>query len=675
VPSRARRSRISLLTRFGIVSFVLLAALAGGLAQVILRSARVEAREVAERQARILLAGSGLRPDDFSQGFVPLSPGSVDRLETAIGPQRALADVALLKVWNAEHWIVYADEPRLAGRWFAPDTVLDAALAGEPSVKITTLDEAENLTAKGDFREMASLYLPVRFDAAGRLTDDPAAPVVGAFEVYLDYEPISSGVAGRARQQALLVVAGFVVLYLALFRLVASASRRLRRQAEENRHQATHDALTGLPNRRAFAEAVDAAVAASGAQGRRAAVLLADLDRFQEVNDTLGHGSGDEVLVALADRLRTGFRDDDTVAGLGGDEFGLVIGGIDDEDRARRVAAKLRALLAEPVVLAGGLSLDVHGSVGVAIAPDHGTDAAVLLQRADVAMYAAKRGHTGVEVYHPDLDHSSPLRLQLAGEVRRAIERGELFLVYQPKVDARTGVVVGAEALVRWRHPERGLVSPGDFLPAVENTELALPLTVHVLDLALAACRRWHDRGLALHVAVNVPARCLADDRLVAATADALARHGLSASQLELELTESSLLADADRARDALTRLRELGVTLAIDDFGTGYASIPYLTGLPIHVVKIDQSFVFHLHDDPQAAAVTRFSIELAHGLGLTTVAEGVEDAATVDTLRSLDCDVLQGFHLARPMPEDDLAAWLDRDDVVAATIGAEVGS
>lgn len=668
MPRTTDRQRSSLLTRFGVISFLLLAALGVALAVQIVVPIDDRARDEATDRAHILAAGLPVERADFEQGFLRLAPERIRALADDTLPQREAAGFTRVKIWNREHWIIYSDDTRQIGRWFPPDEPLTKALDGVPSAVVTTLNKAENRIDLDLTDTMVSNYFPIRFDADGRFTEDPSAEVVGAFEIYIAHSPIQRGYVTYAARLIIVVVTGLVVLYLALFRLVASASRRLRRQAEQNRFQATHDALTGLPNRGAFAERIDETVAAAG--DRPVAVLLVDLDRFQEVNDTLGHDSGDEVLVALADRLRTAFAGGEVVAALGGDEFGLALR-VDDDGHARAVGARFRELVAEPVTLAGGLSLDVHGSVGVAITPDHGTTAAALLQRADLAMYAAKRAHTGVEVYRAELDHYSPLRLQLAGEVRTAIERQELFLVYQPKLDLRSGVVIGVEALVRWRHPERGLVSPGDFLPAVENTELALPLTAYVLDHAVAACRRWHDAGLGLHVAVNVPARCLADGRLVAVTTEALARHRLDASHLELELTESSLLTDADRARDDLLQLRELGVTLAVDDFGTGYASIPYLTGLPVHVVKVDQSFVFHLHDDPQAAAVTRFSIELAHGLGLSTVAEGVEDEATMDTLRTLDCDVVQGFHLARPMPEPDLLAWLARDEVtVAATTG-----
>ena len=427
---RARRQRTSLLTRFGITSLVLLVGLGVVLVAAVVVPVAGRARRKAADVARVVALAGQLRPSDFATGFAPLPADRTGGLDQTYRPLTAADVVFRVKVWNDQHWIVYADEAKLRGRWFAPDSELSDALQGSVSTSIAPPDQAENVGDRGRFAELAQVYLPVRFDAAGLLTEDAARPVVGAFEIYIGYDPIIDAEWARAWHLALIIVVGLTVLYLALFRLVASASSRLRRQAEANRHQATHDALTGLPNRTQFTDRLDQAVAASLAVGRRAAVLLVDLDRFKEINDTLGHGSGDVVLTTLADRLRTGFRDDDTVARLGGDEFALVVPGIDTDDRALAVAAKLRALLAEPVALEDGLSIEVHGSVGVAFAPDHGGAAELLLQRADVAMYAAKRAHTGVEVYRGALDHYSPLRLQLAGEVRDAVDGGQLFLAY-----------------------------------------------------------------------------------------------------------------------------------------------------------------------------------------------------------------------------------------------------
>jgi diguanylate cyclase (GGDEF)-like protein len=669
-----RPRRTSLLTRFGIVSFVLLALLGGVLVAVVLGSVGTTARAKAVEQGRFAAyAGPALTSTELQQGFVPLDASRIAQLRARFTTVLGSTDVVRTKIWNDEHWIVYSDTDELVDRWFAPDDELTDALDGRATSTVSSLSGAENVADGGHGSRLVSVYLPIRLDDSGALTEDATRPVVGAFEIYIAYQPIFDRELRRGASLVAIIIGGLAVLYLALFRLVASASRRLQRQAAQNRHQATHDALTDLANRVEFTDRLEIALARSRTTGRRTAVLLVDLDRFKEVNDTLGHGSGDVVIRTIAARLAAAFHDGHVVARLGGDEFALVVPGLGDGMEVLSVAEALRALIAEPIALEGGLLLNVAGSVGVALAPEHGDAAEQLLQRADVAMYAAKETHTGIQVYRPALDHYSPVRLQLAGEVRDAIRRNELYLVYQPKVDLHTGVIVGVEALVRWHHPTRGIVAPSDFVPAVENTELAHPLTVHLLDLALAACRRWKDLGLDLHVAVNVPARCLADDRLVTEVPHALHRHGLDASSLEVELTESSLLADAAQARRALGALRGLGISLAIDDFGTGYASISYLTGLPVHVVKIDQSFVLHLHDDPQAAAVTRFSIELAHGLGLTVVAEGVEDEATLQTLRSLGCDLVQGYHLARPMEEPQLVAWLASANTrITAAVGGQ---
>ena len=295
----------------------------------------------------------------------------------------------------------------------------------------------------------------------------------------------------------------------------------------------------------------------------------------------------------------------------------------------------------------------------MALAPDHGEDAETLLQHADVAMYVAKRSGTVCEIYDEGLDEYSPERLGLAAELRRAIADGEVVLAYQPKLDVATGAVRGVEALVRWKHPERGLVMPGEFLPIIENTELIGPLTWHVLDVAVADAASWHRAGLELEVAVNLSARSIGDPELVSRVQHTLDRHGLPADLLELELTESAVLGDHAQASATLEALRDLGVTLAVDDFGTGYASISYLTTLPLDVLKIDRSFVGVLRTDRTAAAVVGFTMDLARHLGLRVVAEGVEDEPTLDALRDLRCDQAQGWLISRPMFAEDLLIWL----------------
>jgi len=414
--------------------------------------------------------------------------------------------------------------------------------------------------------------------------------------------------------------------------------------------QAVTDPLTGLPNRRLLRDRVAQALLRARRTGETVAVMIIDLDDFKDVNDTLGHHAGDELLTLLAGRLRSALRAGDTVARLGGDEFAVLLPSVADEAAARGVAAALHAAIAEPVALAG-LTLDTHASIGIALFPDHADDGDGLLQRADVAMYQAKAQHLGHEVYRPEDDVHSPERLGLVGELRRALEDGELVLHYQPKVDLASGLPAGVEALVRWQHPVRGLLPPGEFIPLAEHTTLIAPLTLHVMDQALAQARRWDAEGTPVAVSVNVSVRNLLDGAFPDHVASLLARHGVPAARLELEITETVLMANPARAMEILARLHALGVHLAIDDFGVGYSSLDYLKRLPVDVIKIDRSFVMHMATDPADAMIVRSTIDLARNLGLRVVAEGVEDAASLETLRGLGCHAAQGYHLGRPAP------------------------
>lgn len=430
-------------------------------------------------------------------------------------------------------------------------------------------------------------------------------------------------------------------------RLVA----RLRRQATDSQHQALHDALTGLPNRTMFREQVQKAVDRSSEDGF--AVLLMDLDKFKEVNDTLGHHNGDSVLVAVAERLRNSMRPDDIVARLGGDEFGILLDGITSPAAASALCQRMLDVLTPPFSVQD-LTLEVGASIGIALFPTHGRDVDTLVQRADVAMYEAKRGYSGHMVYAPEHDPYSPARLALVGELRQAIDHGELGVVYQPKVDLRDGRIIGAEALVRWQHPLRGDIPPDEFVPVAEHTGLLRPLTLHVLDRALGACARWRSDGHQLTVAVNLSVRNLLDTELPSDVARLLAQHGVPAHALDLEITESALIADPARTRIGLRRLRDLGVGIAIDDYGTGYSSLAYIRRMPVTSLKIDKSFVIGMATDENDRVIVRSTIDLARNLGLTVVAEGVEDAETGAQLLADGCEVAQGYHFGRPMSDED---------------------
>jgi len=456
-----------------------------------------------------------------------------------------------------------------------------------------------------------------------------------------------------------------------------------RKRAEEMlRRQALHDALTGLPNRtllhdrlqQAFRAARRAAPKASGEpapaqseqEGRDStptdgsfALLLLNLNRFKEINDTLGHHHGDLILRQVAARLQGVLRGSDTVARLGGDEFALLLPG-DDRYGAIRAAHKVHAALDAPFSLAG-TTVYADGSVGIALAPEHGDDPQTLLRHADIAMYAAKReggvggGHA---LYDPTLDAHSAARLDLVGALRRAIERDELILHYQPIADIRGGVSC-VEALVRWRHPQQGLVPPNHFIPLAEETGLIEPLTFWVLRAAIQQCGAWQRAGFTLIVAVNLSMLNLREQALPSTIGELLTRHGVHPSWLRVELTESALIADVERGREALRRLSHLGISVAIDDFGTGYSSLVYLKSLPADEIKIDRSFVMHMARDKTDAAIVRSIVGLGRALGLRVVAEGVENQTTLDLLTAWDCDAVQGYHLSRPLPATDVETWL----------------
>ena len=481
--------------------------------------------------------------------------------------------------------------------------------------------------------------------------------MVGAFEIYLPFGPTAAAIAADTRRVQLVLAVGLLALYLASFRLVAGASRTLRRQAAENLHLALHDSLTQLPNRTLFQDRVQQALLYADRHDVGVTVLLIDLDRFKEVNDTLGHHRGDEVLAQIGRRLTGRLRSGDTVARLGGDEFAVLLPDVQTADHARTIAAEIAELIAQPIPV-DGFELDIRGSIGVAISPFHGTDADQLLQHADVAMYIAKATHSEIEVYDRALDHYSQERLELAAELREAIDDGQLVLHYQPKVDAATRRVTGVEALIRWDHPQRGRLAPAAFIPVIENTELINPLTDFVLATATAQAAEWRQRGWDIPIAVNLSARSVADLSLPGRITRLLTAHGLPASSLELELTESAVLHNPDRAVTVLTQLRELGVRLSIDDFGTGYASVAYLTQLPIDAVKIDQQFIQPMLTDGKAASIVRFTLDLARTLQLEVVAEGVEDEETARRLADMGCDLLQGFAICRPAAAGELEVF-----------------
>ncbi len=466
------------------------------------------------------------------------------------------------------------------------------------------------------------------------------------------------------------VEAGDTPIYLSAATLLVAGVRvaltfRENQSLHETRQQAVTDELTGLANRRLFYDRLNAAVQ----DEERLAVAMVDLDRFKELNDTLGHHAGDLLLAKLGPRLIQAVGEGGLVARLGGDEFALLLpnAGL---ARASEVGRHVGAALQHPFEI-DGLEVVMDASIGAALYPQHGEDAEGLLQRADVAMYQAKQARTGFQAYDPSRDRHSRERLALMAELRRALERDELILHYQPKVELESGRVAGVEALVRWQHPVHGLRGPGAFLPHAEHTALMRPLTLHVLRTALADLARWRADGLDLTVAVNLAVQNLLDLRTPAQVGELLAEFGLEPSVLILEVTESLMLHDPQRAGEVLRDLQEMGCGLALDDFGTGYSSLEHLKRLPVHELKIDKSFVMNMDRDPADRAIVASTAALGRALGLRVVAEGVESAASASVLAAIGCDLAQGFHYSPPVPGEQLPA-LVRSTIGVANLAAE---
>ena len=430
----------------------------------------------------------------------------------------------------------------------------------------------------------------------------------------------------------------------------------LKRQAAENEFQAQHDSLTGLFNRTMFHSRVSQAL--DEAQTDMVGVLLMDLDRFKEINDTLGHPTGDSLLKETSFRLRRILGPDITIARLGGDEFAVLLPRLRSLIGATDMASNLVSALREPYELQD-LSLDVSASIGISLSPQHGTDAETLMQRADVAMYIAKASHSGFEIYDSDKDQYSPNRLALVAELRRAIDERQLVVWYQPKIDLGSGQLIGAEALVRWNHPRHGMMPPDEFIGLAEHTGLIGPMTTYVLEEALQQCLAWRCSGFPdFKVAVNLSVKNLMDVELPRQIHTLLAKSQLVPDAIQLEITESSIMEDPERAIEVLTRLHEMGIGIAIDDFGTGYSSLAYLRRLPVDEMKIDRSFVRGMMSSENDAVIVRSVIDLGRNLGLVVVAEGIEDRESMERLEALGCTVGQGYHIARPMDVEGFDSW-----------------
>jgi diguanylate cyclase (GGDEF)-like protein len=458
---------------------------------------------------------------------------------------------------------------------------------------------------------------------------------------------------------------GIIVLagVLVIFQYLVGELLKSRQRAEELRRKATTDELTGLANRERFSTVVAETIEEARRSAGAFAVMLVDLDHFKEINDTLGHHYGDVLLKSLGPRLAEAIGADGVVARLGGDEFAVLPAEhTDNPTRLAELAEELLACVQQPIEV-DELSLEVGASVGIARFPLDGDDVHALLRRADVAMYAAKEDHSVFKLYAPKLDRHSRRRLTVLSDFRRALDSDEFILHFQPVVDIDGAKARGAEGLVRWEHPELGLIPPTDFIPIAEQSGLIGPLTRYVLEHAVAECKTWREAGRDLSVAVNLTVRDLLDRRLPKQIEQLLASHQLPAEALQLEITESMIMSDPERALETVTSLRALGVKISVDDFGTGYSSLANLKTLPVNELKIDRTFVSSMLKDQSDLVIVRSTINLGHELSLEVVAEGVEDDLTLRRLANLGCDLAQGYHLSRPLPGAEFVAWLDQAD------------
>jgi diguanylate cyclase (GGDEF)-like protein len=591
---------------------------------------RTRAEHAATYQASVVTQAivDRIRPTDLT------APASGDRRSELVRLMRArvLDDGTLAAaIATPSGRIVVATDGDRPRRTLSTEH-LGAALGG------TVGSELASTRVRGKETRVLRAYAPFRLGDGS----------LGILVVDKDYGPIAAAARRAAITVAAVLELVLLSLWLCLFPITRSVTRRMRGHLETIAHMALHDDLTGLANRTQLGSELDAALARDD-HGSSLAVLFIDLDRFKEVNDTLGHDHGNELLAGVASRLCAAVGPDELVARIGGDEFAILSEHAVDATSAVGLAERVKAALAGLHDVAG-VAIEVPASIGIALAPEHGTTRNELLRRADIAMYASKRSGQ-IEVFRPELDTHSPVRLALTGEFRRALETGQLVVHYQPQVDLVTGAVRGAEALVRWRHPARGLLEPESFLRAAEHAGLLRGLTRYVLAESLQQLRWWRAMGIELDLAVNVSVWDLADARFPEDVARALDEHDIDPSRLELEVTEGVLLSETVRAGRSLERLVERGIRIAIDDFGVGYSSLGQLKSIPVRVLKIDRSFVRGMEEDPSDVAIVRSTIELAHRLGLEVVAEGVESPEHVAQLVASGCDVGQGFHLGRPGP------------------------
>lgn len=519
------------------------------------------------------------------------------------------------------------------------DSVMERLLKGDP---------------KGLYSDIRDRLLPKQ-----KLIHEQVAQLVALQKTMAEIE-INEAELSYVYARKLIWVSG-VLVFVLVFLIAVMVSRKVSKQAREMEYQAFHDVLTSLPNRALFLDRLARTIAHAHRDKKAFAIMLLDLDRFKEVNDTLGHNVGDHLLQQVSLRLSKTVRDSDTVARLGGDEFVIILEHLDTE-RVTEVAEKLIKVLERPFRLVDQV-VDVSASFGIALYPEHGIDSVALLQKADVAMYSAKRNHTGFAIYSNEQEHSTRSNLTFKSELMLAIQQDQLVLHFQPKIDLRTNKVISVEALVRWNHPQQGFLMPDQFIPLAEQTGLINQLTFWVIGKALLQCAEMNKTGENITVAVNLSAKSLNDIRLPGEVARMLGEAGIKHSMLILEITESAVMSNQAEVLDVLKILDNMGVSLSLDDFGTGYSSLAYLANLPINEIKIDKSFVLGIGQDKQSEVIVRSTIDMGHSLGKKVVAEGVETLKLWNQLSKWGCDTAQGYYMSKPLPAEALNLWLQESE------------
>ena len=628
---------------------------------VVRHLATAQAERAATSHARMIVSSTlrdSLRPSDFERPVSAARRRSLDKLF-----QGSMLDEGMLLVdlYSRDGRVTYSTDHGLIGRRTSGvRDHLREALTG--TVRGDTTSIAAGGAGNERQRRVLRTYAPVAL-TGGR---------VGTVALFQDYAPIAREAAATFLPIAGVFEAALLLLFVTLVPLLRRVTVRMHRQMAEIERRALYDELTGLPNRVVFRDRVEQAVLTAAREQSSVAVMFLDVDHFKEVNDALGHDAGDVLLQALAARLREEMRANETLARLGGDEFAVLCASSTEE--AALLGERLHRALEAPVTLRG-FPIEAAVSIGIAAFPEHGEDVDTLLQHADVAMYVAKEARAGTAVYEAEQDTNDSARLALAGELRRAIENEELVLHFQPKAELATGRIRGVEALVRWQHPERGFIPPNEFVPIAERTGLIKPLSRYVLAAALRRCGAWRGEGLDLHVSVNLTIPDLLDLELPGLIQTLLEETGVPPDKLELEITETTILADPFRVRQVLDGLNGLGLRLAIDDFGTGYSSLAYLKRLPVQTIKIDRSFVMAMCEDRNDAAIVRSTIELGQNLSLAVVAEGVETEEAWEALRRHGCTYAQGYLISRPAAADELAPLFEERAARLAGTAAEASS